>query len=260
MDLIISKLLPVFVYPVGLTAALLVLTLLLLLAGRRKIAPVALLLGLLCLYVPSMPVISENLVRSLEMDLPARSVHKSPSAGAIVVLSGGVATTRPVSLSARPEQTFDRLYQGYRLYQAGKAPLIVLSGGSISWRTKDGARPESVLMADILRSMGIPAARILVESKSRNTRENAVLTAKLLRQKGIETILLATSALHMPRALACFRGTGLQVHPAPADYLTEVTEKRNILDYLPDAGALDDSTAVIKEYLGLLYYSLRGWI
>lgn len=260
MDIVISKLLPVFLYPLGFSLVLMLLAFLLLAGGRKGAGQGILVLGFLCLYLPAMPIVSESLVRTLEMDSPARSVSQHPSAEAIVVLSGGVATARPVSLEARPEETFDRLYMGLRLFQAGKAPLIVLSGGSISWKTKEGSFPESVLMADILRSLGVPEGRLLVESKSRNTHENAVYTQQLLQERGIEEVLLATSALHMPRALACFRKAGLKARPAPADYLTEVTDKTSFLDFLPHAGALEESTSVIKEYLGLAYYALRGWV
>lgn len=260
MDIVISKLLPVFVYPLGLSIGIMLLALIFLQAGKGGLAKMLLLLCLLCLSIPSMPVFSAFLVRTLEMDYPAQPIYRYSSAEAIVIRSGGVATARPVSLAARPEETFDRLYQGYRLYKAGKAPVILLSGGSISWRTKEGGFPESVLMAEILRGMGVPKARILVESRSRNTHENAVLSKKLLESRGIDSILLSTSALHMPRALACFRRAGLKAEPAPGDFLTEVTDRTNFLDFLPSAGALEDSTAVIKEYLGMAYYSLRGWL
>jgi len=260
MEIVISKLLPVFVYPLGLSILIVLLALAALQAGKTGLAKLLVLLVLLGLFIPSMPAVSEQLLRSLEMDHPPLPVDEYPSAGAIVVLSGGVAEARPVSLEARPDQTFDRLYQGYQLYQAEKAPTIVLSGGSISWRTQAAALPEAVLMAEILGQLGVPEARILVEGTSRNTRENAVFSKKLLEGKNIDTILLCTSALHMPRALACFRKTGLKAVPAPANFLTQVTDKTTFLDFLPHAAALDESTAVMKEYIGMAYYSLRGWM
>lgn len=260
MGIIVSKLLPVFIYPLGLAIVLCGMVLILMLFKRRLEAGVTMMACLALLWTLSMPAVSETLVQTLEMQFQVESIENFPQADAVVVLSGGVATVRPGSGSARPEETFDRLYQGYLLYKAGKAPLIVLSGGSISWRVQSSSRTESELMADLLKEMGVPPRSILVEGQSRNTFENAQNTARILEKTGSGRILLATSALHMPRAVACFEQTGLDVVPAPADYLIDVQARTDFLDYLPDVHALAESTAVIKEYLGYAYYSLRGWI
>jgi uncharacterized SAM-binding protein YcdF (DUF218 family) len=260
MSIILSKLIPVFLYPLGCAIVLILLGLLLILFRKRLSAGLVLAVCLGLLWIPSMPVVSESLLRTLEMDLPAQPIADASRADAVVVLAGGVASVHPGSLAARPEHTFDRLYNGYLLYKAGKAPLLVLSGGSISWKVKDEARAESELMAQLLQEVGVPKSSILVEAQSRNTFENAKNTAELLHQRGLDRILLSTSALHMPRAMACFEQTGLDVVPVPADYLVDVQARRDFLDYLPDVQALAESTAVLKEYLGIMYYTSRGWI
>ncbi|MDZ7809401.1 MAG: YdcF family protein [Arhodomonas sp.] len=101
--------------------------------------------------------------------------------------------------------------------------------------------------------------RITLERQGRSTRENAVFTARLLDSMGLERVLLVTSAMHMPRAAASFRGEGVEVIPAATDFEV-MPEPPHVLRWLPDAEALADSSAAIKEYLGLWVYWWRGWI
>lgn len=260
MEILFSKLLPRFIYPLGFSILLILVVFVCLKWRKRRLALWLLIFPLTLLYFSSMPVISQYLIRTLETKYAYRSIQRYPQAGAIVVLGGGVATVRPGSLTPRPNTSYDRLYQGYRLYQAGKASLIVLSGGSISWRVQDESATGSELMAKLLRDLGVPEKAIVLEARSRNTHENACNTAEILRKRDAECILLATSALHMPRAAACFASTGLEVVPAPAAYRIDVRHRTSILDFLPDANALGDTTDVFKEYLGMVYYKSRGWI
>ena len=259
MFLVLSKYLPLLVYPLGLSL-LLVSAALVSLIWRRVWAAVILGSCFVLLWVPSTPAFSEYLASSLEMDYTARRIDNYPQVGAIVVLSGGVSKIGPSADSIRPDDNFDRLYQGWRLYKAKKAQYIVVSGGNIPWMTKRGSRSGAARMADLLRELGVPQARIVSEGESRNTRENALNTSQLLQDKGVDKVLLCTSAMHLPRAKACFERTGIQVAPVPAAYESSFIRKSCLLDYLPNAKALQMSTASCKEYLGLAYYWLHGWI
>jgi uncharacterized SAM-binding protein YcdF (DUF218 family) len=141
----------------------------------------------------------------------------------------------------------DRVWHAARLYRAGKAPLIVLSGGTVN----PGEMPEALAMRQFLGDLGVPASALLLESRSQTTTENAADTARLLQQRGIRTILLVTSALHMRRARGLFERAGLQVIPAPTDY--EVVHRPwRVLDVVPDTEALDGSARAIKEIVGRL--------
>lgn len=91
----------------------------------------------------------------------------------------------------------------------------------------------------------------------RNTRENAINTAVIWRERGCSG-LLVTSATHIPRALASFRKAGLDVAPWPADFRGRYPPV-SVFDFLPDASALEITTTAIKEWLGLAVYRLRGW-
>ena len=98
-----------------------------------------------------------------------------------------------------------RLDHGIRLFRAGGAPLLVLSGGGA------GAVPEAEIMRRIALARGVPDAALLVEPESRDTVENAWETARLLRPRGASTVVLVSDRSHLPRAALLFRLAGLRV-------------------------------------------------
>lgn len=123
-------------------------------------------------------------------------------------------------------------------------------------------------MATILTSIGIPAEAIIQEPDSLNTYHNAVNVRKILLSHGINQVLLVTSAMHMPRSLQIFQRQGINVIPAPTDFLVSEgelqelgsTPKAAILNLLPDTDNLHQFTTALKEYIGYLVYRLRGWL
>jgi uncharacterized SAM-binding protein YcdF (DUF218 family) len=119
--------------------------------------------------------------------------------------------------------------------------------------------PEAALVAEVLEELGVPWDAILVEGQSRNTRENALNTAAIWREKGFRRGLLVTSAYHMSRALATFRAAGVNVSPWPVDFRVHPPLVNSVFDVLPDATALELTTISVKEWLGLLVYRWRGW-
>jgi uncharacterized SAM-binding protein YcdF (DUF218 family) len=208
------------------------------------------------LLVWSLPVASDALRLSLESRSEIQEIDDLPLADAVVVLGGGV-TPAP---SSWPYPDLrggaDRMWHAARIYRAGRAPLIIISGGQLPWQGDLGSEAEA--MRQFLADLGVPADAIMVEDRSRNTRENAQFTAALLRERGIDQVLLVTSALHMPRALATFRAAGVNTTPAASDFEV-VPVPDQLLRWLPDAQALSDSTRALKEYLGLWAYRWRGW-
>ncbi|WP_246828376.1 YdcF family protein [Ectothiorhodospira sp. PHS-1] len=148
------------------------------------------------------------------------------------------------------------MWHGARLYHADRAPWVIVSGGSVPWRERE--RVEAHAMREFLVDLGVPASAVWLETDSATTRGNAVYTAQLLEDRGLERVLLVTSALHMERALATFRAAGVEAWPAPTDFEVEPLPA-DLLRWLPDAQALADSTRGLKEYLGLWVYRWRGW-
>ncbi len=262
MFVFLSKLLPPFVYPLGLACALIVVALFL--ARRIKWQRLVLILALLCLWLGSTSWVSMGLAKSLEWRyLPPVQV---PSADALVLLGGGTSPAdwpRPmVELNSAGDRV---LYAAY-LYRQGKAPHILLSGGLLDWVSHASTPAED--MAGLLQSMGVPSEALWLQPNSRNTAEDALYSAKILRDKGINRILLVTSAWHMPRSVKLFQAQGLEVIPMPADFtvtqsewksLTKLDFRVQLLNLLPSAENLSLTSRMLKEYVGMFVYQMRGW-
>lgn len=214
-------------------------------------------LGLLILWGASMPVVAHWGQASLEARYPPRPVTEAPAADAIVVLGGAVGAPIPPRVYPDLGGAADRVWHAARLYEAGNAPLVVASGGTLPWNEQ--AFREAPIMKRLLTDWGVPADSVLTESNSANTYQNAVNTAALLEAEGLDRVLLVTSALHMRRALATFRSAGVEALPAATDYRA-VEGTTTLLDWLPSVGALQGSTATIREYVGYTVYWWRGWI
>jgi uncharacterized SAM-binding protein YcdF (DUF218 family) len=227
--------------------------------GWRGSATILLLFSLACLWVPSTKVFSDTIQVTLESRFPPVSVVDSPAADAIVILGSGMGGVSPPRLSIDLNQEADRVLHGARLYKAGKAPVIIVSGGSLSWGG-ESIPPESQAMASFLEELGIPKDVIIAESRSVNTHENAVFTKQVLIEHRLQKILLVTSASHMPRAFASFRTEGISAIPSPTDHQIAAPNRYSVLSWLPDAESLATSTKAIHEYLGHVYYIRRGWI
>jgi len=278
VSLFLSKLLPLFFYPLGLSSLLIAIALVSLhwrskqsrnannsgkligLLKKNRFASVLMGIALVILLLSSNEVCSKWLLRSLEWQyLPNGDL---PQAEAIVVLGGG---TRP-RIAPRPwyeiTEAGDRILYGSLLYKQGKAPLLIVTGGRAEW-LGEGGNPESEDMAAIAEILGVPPRAIIQESASFNTRDNAINTKQILLKRGINKILLVTSALHMPRSMAIFRKVGIESIAAPTDFLSVQNERNKgltlVLDLLPSVDALKDTTNALKEYIGLLVYQLAGW-
>jgi uncharacterized SAM-binding protein YcdF (DUF218 family) len=256
--LFLSKFVPHFVYPLGLSLLLLISGILLF--KRTRWGRILCLGALALLVIFSSQAISNALLSSLEDQYPKLSVEAAPQAQAIAILAGlMVRGPSPSHRTVRLGESGDRLLVGFQLYRAGKAPLVLLSGGNVPFLNGSGDVPESRAASQLLQEWGVPANAILVEDASRNTRENATYSYRLLNPRGIRQILLVTSASHLPRAAAAFRKVGFHVTPVPADFRTGESEADLFLRWLPSAASLRQSQTALQEWLGIFVYRLRGW-
>ena len=256
MSLFVTKLLSLFVHPLSL-GLLLVGTGGVVMVRWRRGGVVLVVGGVLVLWAFSAPLASDWLRGRLEGQHPPTRAGALPSAEAAVVLGGGVSPPRPPRIHPDLNDAADRVWHAARLYHAGKVPLVIASGGTQPWKRPDAREAPATNV--LLQDWGVPGDAILLESNSANTYENATRTAELMDRRGLDCVLLVTSALHMPRALAVFRSAGIRAVPAPTD--VQVGDRNyTVLDVLPDAGALAGSTAAIREYVGYLVYDWRGWI
>ena len=250
-----AKFITALISPLGTALLLGVLALVLALMARRKallrLRLVAGVLAVAWLWGWSTPLVSDALRGWIENQAGSRVMDELPSTAVMVVLGGGVSGPRP---PARPYPDLgaaaDRVWYAARLFHAGKAGRILLSGGVA--RGGDGSEAEA--MRTFLLDLGVPAAAVVLEPASSNSAANAENTAALLAKEGIGEVLLVTSALHMPRARRLFQKAGLTVVPAPTDFEV-VPMPFDMLRLLPDAGALERSARGMKELVGLLVVS-----
>jgi uncharacterized SAM-binding protein YcdF (DUF218 family) len=259
----LSKFLPLFIYPVGASCLFLVLSIIALIRDRLRIAIAGNIAALAILALMGNPIISSFLVRSLEMaHVPAGPL---PQAEAIVLLGGVAGPAFPPQPTVHLYEA-DRLVYAAELYSQHKAPLIVVDGTKSNW---DKTVPsESELMVQVLKKLGVPGSAILQESLSRNTHDGGLNVRQVLLDHDIHKVLLITSALHMPRALAVFKHEGIDAIPAPTDFDNSVALPRSTLkilkdtalDLLPNAESLEQSSRALKEYVGLIAYRIAGWI
>ena len=205
---------------------------------------------------------------SLESQYPPLTTN--PNADAIIILGGGLNPGLPPRQHPEVDEAGDRIYHAAFLYHKGYAEKIVASGGWVALYWDSGPdRSEAQDMSTMLQALNVPENVILLEPNSENTRENAIFTAELLQQESIESVILVTTARHMPRAVKTFEKAGVEVIPAPTDYfvtgdpdITSGTLDQNFkpLNAVPQSQFLDVTTSSIKEYVGLLYYQMRGWV
>jgi uncharacterized SAM-binding protein YcdF (DUF218 family) len=244
--------------PLSATLIAVLLLLILWLLTRRNGFLVAIVVVNLLLWLSATPWLSRNTQSLLEQRAGGLSAESLPRADAIVVLGGTLSPPEPAATDANLSAAADRLVYATRLYKLGKAPIVLIAGGNADGT--GAANAESVHAAQLLGEWGIPASAILTETESTNTYENAVYSKLMLDQHGLKTVLLVTSAMHMPRALATFRSAGIEATPAPTDFEASGSGPPGLADWAADPAALAVTTRTLREYVGWLVYRSRGWI
>ncbi|MFH0921265.1 MAG: YdcF family protein [Fibrobacterota bacterium] len=256
--ILLSKLLPVLVFPLGLSIEMILGGLVCLWLGRKKTAFVLFLLSLTVLFFFSSGPVRTSLVKSLEREylpVPEAGLH----ADAIVALGGGGRPNIYPRNHAEFNEGGERIFHSIRLFKAGAAPYVIASGGGIDFILKGQKEAED--MKELMVEFGMPADRVLVESRSKNTHDNALFVKKTLEEHGLGmNIILVTSAMHMKRSVAIFKKAGFTVMPAPTDYLVEDRGGALWFDILPSVYNLEGSTSAIKEYIGIATYKMLGWL
>lgn len=261
MILFLEKLLPLFVYPLGLVLLLLILALFL---RQRSIGEtVAILMAILLLWFCSTRYVALPLVKSLEWRyLPMLEI---PAADVIVVLGGGTESPQYPRPMVEVNAAGDRVIYAAELYKQGKASFILVSGGNIPSLDARTTTPAAD-MASLLSLLGVPQEVIWQQPNSANTAEDAQFSSQLLRDNGITRVILVTSAIHMPRSVELFLAQGIQVIPAPVDYTVTQEVWNNlwggnwqemVLAGMPNASSLAQTTNAMKEYIGMLVNNLQ---
>jgi uncharacterized SAM-binding protein YcdF (DUF218 family) len=223
--------------------------------ARAWLAALAVLYWLL-----STPLVAGALEAALGQEYgPLGSAGEAQGAQAIVVLGGGSATyrARGAEVDVPSASSALRALEGARVYAMLGDPIVFASGGEAEDARVDN--PESAVLRAVLAGAGVPAERVVLESDSTTTHEQAVELAPILRERGLERFVLVTSPVHMRRALGVLRAEGLEPIPSAAVQRSE-TAPDLPSPLLPHPEALRLSQAALREALALAYYAARGWL
>jgi uncharacterized SAM-binding protein YcdF (DUF218 family) len=187
---------------------------------------------------------------------PVEKASEVPAGSAIVVLGGGSRTYRAggLSLDVPSNESALRALEAARLYRLFGDPLIIASGGVVF--PADNPNPESEALGKALVGLGVPPQRIVYESRSRNTLEQAAQAKSILQARHIDYFVLVTSPIHMKRSMAVFRAAGLNPYPSASRVRSEGLSYR--WPWLPQKSYLLLSDDAIYDYLALGYYWARG--
>jgi uncharacterized SAM-binding protein YcdF (DUF218 family) len=211
--------------------------------------------GLFVLLGTNNALVNEAL---LAWEIPPVLLRAVAPADAVVLLTG---------ITSGQKSPHDRVYLGHGadrvtyalwLYRSGRARRIIISGGSGA--VLSVTNTEAQELATVLRLAAVPKEDILLEERSRNTRENAKFTKELLaRHPDIKSLVLVTSAFHQRRALGCFAKVGLHPQAFPADFYT--TDRSWTPDYwlVPTISALDRWSLLLHELAGYAVYKVSGY-
>ncbi len=216
---------------------------------HRRVGRLLAWFGVLGLLVLSLPVVARPLLVALEQDLPLTPPTDQPPQ-AIVILGGDVrrGAGQPPEVHLGP-LSIERVLAGALLARQTKLPILVSAG-----KLEESDPPIAMLMADSLEhDFQVPAP--WVEPVSRDTWENARMSAAILHQRGIRSVYVVTHAWHMRRAIEAFAGTGITVTAAPT-YLDRMPVPLGV-DFAPGVGAWRSSYFALHEWLGRVWYAAR---
>ena len=183
---------------------------------------------------------------------PLQAPERSGAQAIVVLAAGNVYRAPEYGGRDVPDYTaLARLRYGARLQRRTGLPILV-SGGN---RAEDHGYAKGDAMAAALREdFGVPVRWI--EARSRDTGENAVFSAALLRADGVKRVLLVTDAMHMARARSAFERAGLEVVSAPTVFFGR--QRQSFSSWLPSAEGMRRTWYAVYEWIGIGWYRLRS--
>jgi uncharacterized SAM-binding protein YcdF (DUF218 family) len=253
MFFLLSKIFVYLIYPLP-VACLLLLGACCAWSRRPRLGRGLAISALALLWLLSTPV-ADLLLLPLEASYPA--VETPVRADAVVVLTGMVDAKAARGDQVEMGEAADRILAGVELALRNQADYLLIAGGSGD--LFDQSISEARILNRFALRFGVPEDRILLDTISRNTHENAVEAKALLQQAGLSNVILVTSAFHMPRSMGCFRKLGLHPQPYPVDFRSR-WGAFDPLSWVPSVSNLQRSTTALREYVGLIAYRLQGYI
>jgi len=223
------------------------------LAGFRRLGWGLVTAGTLLMLAAGFGPLGNILFLPLESRFPTIDTLDRPPDG-IVLLGGAVDTV----ISERHD-TIVLAEAGERVTATAALALrfpdakVLLSGGRAV--LTDGELREAETTFRLLSELGVPAAQMIIENDSRNTRENAVMSKRIAAPEPGERWLLVTSAYHMPRAIGVFRKAGwADIEAYPVDFRTT----GDFAPFTSVSKGLRYTDIATREWIGLIAYFLTG--
>ncbi len=212
---------------------------------RHKHAQRLLVAALLMVYLPATAAVSVSLWRAVER-FDARQAPASAKYDAVILL-GGFAWQQPSGVVEYADGV-DRLFRAWELLRDGRAARVIITANEA----------ETPAIAKALEELGVSRRRMLLDSESMNTRDNAVYTQALAKRYKLQSLVLVTSAFHMQRAVECFRALGIDPDVIATDH--GASGYPGWFDLLaPRSEELRRSELALREFAGRLIYRARGY-
>ena len=230
MGFTLKKLLSTFLMPLSIGLILFILGLWFLYTNSYKKAKIYLGISFLWIFLISYSPFANSLLAPLEDQYQE---IQSPLDAKYILLLGGDFKSRA--------------YEAIKLHHLIHDSIIITSGYPGSYKTT----PEAVVNANKLIQLGIPKENILMQTKPRDTAEEAQQIKKIVKD---EPFIVVTAAYHMPRAMGLFKKEGLNAIAAPTNFLSSNSSLLSV----PNGRTLHKTEIALHEYLGMLWYKLKA--
>ena len=241
----LHKILPLIFSPLMLVIGLIILGIIF---NLRKFS----LIGTIVLIISSLPIVSNKFIAYLEKDYQPIEISEIENVDAIVVLSGMIRVIGDEeNLKYEFTESVDRFFAGLDLFNNNKAPILILTRGKMPWSI---GIAEGEYLKVLAIKYGVSEENIILTDEVQNTDQEAKAIKKILTENA--KIILVTSAFHMPRAEKVFKAANINVIPFPVDFQSSKL-KTTIMDFIPSAVSLFDTSHFVREMIGRLYYNLK---
>lgn len=206
--------------------------------------------GTVILYVLSLSPVANSLSYYLEKPYAKASLKDIDRADAIIILGGGVFPASGFRHRAEP-MAWNRMVVGIDVFKRSHAKYLVLSGGA----GRPGEKEADAMKYWAIR-LGVKPEKVILESRSTNTSEQAEETSKLLASKRAHVVGLVTSATHMRRSMMSFKRHFKGVIPLPSHFAYNPKPIRPN-SFLPSSYALLTSKEALHEIIGYFWYQIK---
>jgi uncharacterized SAM-binding protein YcdF (DUF218 family) len=241
----LHKILPLIFSPLILVIGLIILGIIF---NLRKFS----LIGVIVLILSSLPIISNKFIAYLEKDYQPIEIAEIENVDAIVVLSGMIRVIGDEeNLKYEFTDSVDRFFAGLDLFNNNKSPILILTRGKMPWSI---GIAEGEYLKELAIKYGVSEENIILTDEVQNTDQEAKAIKEILTEDA--KIILVTSAFHMPRAEKVFKAANINLIPYPVDFQNSKS-KTTMMDFIPSAGSLFDTSHFVREMIGRLYYNLK---